>query len=189
MSEVEDNVPRHIAIIMDGNGRWAKKQGVPVSSGHKAGVEALGHIVKSCEKHQISVLTLFAFSRENWQRPEKEVSALMSLFSLYLNKEINNLHDNGVRVRFIGSRDNLADKLLKKMEHAEHLTRNNTALTVVMAVDYSGVWDLVQATKSITQAVLSGDVMVDDIDDALLTSHLSLSDIGAPDLCIRTSGE
>lgn len=188
-SNSTQNTLQHVAIIMDGNGRWAKRKGRPVSFGHRAGVEVVREVLEACEENNIKVLTLFAFSRENWQRPEQEVSGLMRLFLRYLSKEVAALNKNGVRLRFIGARENFEPKLLKQIESAEQLTKDNTKTTLVLAVDYGGDWDIAQACKSVTQQVLDGESTVDSITPELIGQHVCLADLPAPDLCIRTSGE
>ena len=181
--------PQHIAIIMDGNNRWAKKRLLPGIRGHKAGVEAIRSVLAVCEKHQVQALTLFAFSSENWQRPLDEVGALMSLFLSYLKREVSSLHKKGVRVRFIGRRDRLQADIVKQMEAAETLTQLNSGSTLVLAVDYGGQWDITNATTQIAKRVAAGDIEPDQIDESLVNSHLSLHDLPKPDLCVRTGGE
>ena len=181
--------PQHIAIIMDGNNRWAKKRLLPGIRGHKAGVEAIRSVLAVCEKHQVQALTLFAFSSENWQRPLDEVGALMSLFLSYLKREVSSLHKKGVRVRFIGRRDRLQADIVKQMEAAETLTQLNSGSTLVLAVDYGGQWDITNATTQIAKRVAAGDIKPDQIDESLVNSHLSLHDLPKPDLCVRTGGE
>lgn len=183
------DLPRHIAIIMDGNGRWAKKRFMPRVMGHKAGVEAARKTVQACVKLKIEVLSLFAFSSENWQRPLPEVNFLMDLFLTGLEKEITMLHQNKVRVRFIGDRSKFKVKLSDKIDEAECLTRNNEGLTLLIAVDYGGQWDICQATKKITQAVVNNEITLDNINPALFSKYLSFADLPDPDLFIRTSGE
>lgn len=181
--------PKHIAIIMDGNNRWAKKRVLPGIRGHRAGVEAIRKVLAVSEKYHVEVLTLFAFSSENWQRPEDEVGALMSLLLSYLKREIAALHDKGVRVRFIGRRDQLNDEIVKQMEQTESLTAGNSVSTLVLAVDYGGRWDITQASKRIAQKVADGELTVAQVDETLVDQHISLSDLPTPDLCIRTGGE
>ncbi|MBT6578638.1 MAG: di-trans,poly-cis-decaprenylcistransferase [Cellvibrionales bacterium] len=185
----EAATPQHIAIIMDGNNRWAKKRFLPGIRGHKAGVEAIRSVLAVCEKHQVKALTLFAFSSENWQRPVEEVGALMSLFLNYLKREVSSLHKKGVRIRFIGRRDRLQADIVKQMEMAETLTQLNTVSTLVLAVDYGGQWDITNAATEIAKSVAAGDILPEQIDESLVHSHLSLNDLPAPDLCVRTGGE
>ena len=181
--------PQHIAIIMDGNNRWAKKRLLPGIRGHKAGVEAIRSVLAVCEKHQVQALTLFAFSSENWQRPVEEVGALMSLFLSYLKREVSSLHKKGIRIRFIGRRDRLQADIVKQMEAAEALTQSNSVSTLVLAVDYGGQWDITNATTQIAKRVAAGDIEANQIDESLVNSHLSLHDLPKPDLCVRTGGE
>ena len=181
--------PQHIAIIMDGNNRWAKKRLLPGIRGHKAGVEAIRSVLAVCEKHQVQALTLFAFSSENWQRPVEEVGALMNLFLSYLKREVSSLHKKGVRIRFIGRRDRLQADIVKQMETAETLTQSNSVSTLVLAVDYGGQWDITNATTQIAKRVAAGDIEANQIDESLVNSHLSLHDLPKPDLCVRTGGE
>ena len=138
-------VPRHVAIIMDGNNRWAKRNGVPGPAGHRAGVEAVRAILRACRNHGVEVLTLFAFSSENWGRPIPEVRALLALLSRYLRSEVRELHKDGIRLRFIGERGKFSPRLQRLMQQSEHLTAGNTEATVVIAVDYGGRWDVAQA--------------------------------------------
>jgi undecaprenyl diphosphate synthase len=192
VSEVTLNdlsTPKHIAIIMDGNGRWAKQRGNSVSFGHRAGVETIREILQACGDLNISVLTLYAFSQENWSRPKKEVSTLMRLFLLYLQKEVDELNKKKMRIRFIGSRDNFDAELLNMIEKTEKLTASNTKTTLVLAVDYGGDWDIIEACKKVTQDVIDDRYSVEDIDQHSFGQHMSLSDLPPPDLCIRTSGE
>lgn len=181
--------PRHIAVIMDGNNRWARARGLRGSSGHKAGVEAIRNVLRCCERHSVDVLTLFAFSSENWQRPGAEVRALMRLFSSYLNSEVRKLHRDGVRVRFIGRRDRLAAALVNKMQYAEQLTAENRRSTLVIAVDYGGRWDLAAAARQLAEDVLAARIDPQAIDEQALEARLSLCDLPPVDLCIRTAGE
>ena len=185
----ESITPQHIAIIMDGNNRWAKSRLLPGIRGHKAGVEAIRSVLAVCEKHQVQALTLFAFSSENWQRPVEEVGALMSLFLSYLKREVSSLHKKGIRIRFIGRRDRLQADIVKQMEAAEALTQSNSVSTLVLAVDYGGQWDITNATTQIAKRVAAGDIEANQIDESLVNSHLSLHDLPKPDLCVRTGGE
>jgi len=182
-------LPRHIAIIMDGNGRWAKKRLLPRNAGHKAGVETVRRVIKLCGEHGIEALTLFAFSSENWQRPKQEVNLLMELFMTALQREIKSLHKNKVRLRFIGAREAFSDKLQKLIADAEKLTEHNTGLNLRVAANYGGRWDIVEAAKSIAKQVEQGTLRSEDINDSLFATHLCLADLPEPDLFIRTSGE
>lgn len=185
----DPKVPEHIAIIMDGNNRWAKKRGKGASSGHRAGVETVRRVLGMCLDHGVKVVTLFAFSSENWQRPSAEVEALMSLFSTYLKKEIKQLHSDGVRVRFIGDRRRFGKGLLKQMDYAEELTLHNDRATLVIAVDYGGQWDIANAARRLAEKVKAGELQPDDIDEQCLDAEIALADLPRPDLCIRTAGE
>ena len=182
-------VPRHVAIIMDGNNRWARRQSLPGAAGHRAGVEAVRGVLRSCQQHGIEVLTLFAFSSENWGRPRPEVRALLALLSRYLRNEVRDLHKDGVRLRFMGERRRFSDRLQRLMANAEFLTRDNTVATVVLAVDYGGRWDITQASRQLAARVQAGEMTVEDIDEASLSRAMALGDLPAPDLCIRTGGD
>ena len=182
--------PQHIAIIMDGNNRWAKTNGMPEKSGHRYGAEAVREIVNSCIDRKIKYLTLFAFSSENWMRPTREVQGLMALFlSVLKRKEINQLHKKNVRLHFIGNRSGFSRKLQVNMQEVEELTCNNTGTTVIVAADYGGRWDIARATKAIAQKIEQGELRSDQVDINLVNQHTSLSDYPDPDLCIRTGGE
>jgi len=182
-------MPRHIAIIMDGNGRWAKQRNQPRFFGHKAGVEAVRGVVKACAQRGVEVLTLFAFSSENWRRPQKEVSLLMELLYTALTREVSKLNDNNVRLRIIGDRSVFHKKLQNRLSESEALTENNTGLTLVVAVNYGGRWDIAQAARSIAERTLAGELQTSDITADLFGQHLSLHDLPEPDLFIRTGGE
>jgi len=147
--------PRHVAIIMDGNNRWAKKRGLPRGAGHKAGVESVRRILEACAEQGVEVLTLFAFSSENWRRPQAEVSTLMSLLLNALKREVKRLNKNNIRLRVIGNRDRFSEAIQKHMAEAEKLTANNSQFTVVIAADYGGQWDILQATQKIAAMVVS----------------------------------
>jgi len=180
---------RHVAVIMDGNNRWAKAQGLPGHEGHIAGVERVRDLIESCQRHHVEVVTLFAFSSENWQRPALEVSALMTLFATYIKKEAKALHKRGIRLRVIGERERFSARLQKRIVDAEALTLNNTAMTLVLAVDYGGRGDIVTASKKLAQQVLDGALTIDDIDEDAFEKQLCLAGLPDPDLCIRTAGE
>lgn len=181
--------PRHIAIIMDGNGRWAEARHLPRALGHQAGVKAVRKIVEYCAKEKIEALTLFAFSSENWRRPKEEVSLLMKLFFTTLQSEINRLDRNKVRVHFIGDRSAFPEQLLQKIIQGENQTRLNDGLNLVIAANYGGHWDMQQAMQSIAESVLSGDLQVSDINEEIIRNRLSIADLPEPDLFIRTGGE
>lgn len=182
-------LPKHIAIIMDGNGRWAKKRGLPRPAGHRAGVQAVRAIVESCAQQGTKVLTLFAFSSENWKRPAEEVGALMKLFVQALDREIDSMHRNGIRVRFIGDRGTLNQDLQQRMSAAEARTATNSGMTLVIALAYGGRWDLMQAVRYLATECVQGRRTPDSLSDADIAAHLALSDLPEPDLFIRTGGE
>ena len=182
-------MPRHIAIIMDGNGRWAKQRNQPRFLGHKAGVEAVRGVVKACAERGVEVLTLFAFSSENWRRPQKEVSLLMELLYTALTREVSKLNANNVRLRIVGDRGVFSKKLQNRLSESETHTQNNTGLTLVVAVNYGGRWDITQAARCIAEKVLAGELQPSDINPDLFGQHISLHDLPEPDLFIRTGGE
>ena len=182
-------LPRHIAIVMDGNGRWAKKRLLPRTAGHKAGVKSTRKVVELCVARGIHALTLFAFSSENWKRPQQEVSSLMELFVSTLQSEIQSLHKQNVRVRFIGDCRAFSQKLQGKIIEAETLTLDNRGLQLNIAVNYGGRWDIAQACQTIAQQVLDQKISVDDVNAELVDRYLSLAELPDPDLFIRTGGE
>ncbi len=183
------NLPQHIAVIMDGNGRWAKKRFLPRLAGHRAGVESARRIVKGCAKRGIKVLTLFAFSSENWRRPQQEVSHLMDLFLTGLEREAADLHKNNIRLRFIGDRQRFSVNLTNKINEVESLTGQNTGMTLIIAADYGGQWDIAQAARQLATEVAAGKLQPEDITQEKIASRLSFADLPDPDLFIRTSGE
>lgn len=189
IAESLERIPRHVAIIMDGNNRWAKARGLPGVAGHRAGVEAIRGVMRTCRKHGVEVLTLFAFSSENWNRPSAEVAALMQLFSLYLNNEVKKLHEDNVRLRFIGERSRLSAALQKRMTEAEQFTAGNTASQLVIAVDYGGQWDIVNAARILARRVERGELRADAINAELFDEATALAGLPKPDLLIRTAGE
>ena len=182
-------IPTHIAIVMDGNGRWAKERKLPRVLGHKAGVQAANDIIKSCSKSNINVLTLFAFSSENWRRPTNEVNALMKLFFDALHKYTKDLNKYNIRLRVIGDLTKLAPKLQKRISESEQATANNTGMCLNAAINYSGRWDIVQATQKIAEKVVQGQIDANEINEQVLQAELMLADLPEPDLFIRTSGE
>ena len=184
-----DNCPRHVAIIMDGNNRWAKAHRLKGVAGHKAGVDAVKAVVETCAREGVEVLTLFAFSSENWRRPKDEVSALMRLFLIALERDVRKLHRNNIRLRIIGDRSAFNPALQEHMDKAEALTRDNTAMTLVIAANYGGHWDITQATRKVAEQVRIGQLEPSDITDDLIQQHLSIGDLPMPDLMIRTAGE
>lgn len=184
-----DSRPRHVAIIMDGNNRWAKAHRLTGVAGHKAGVDAVRAVVETCAREGVEVLTLFAFSSENWRRPKDEVSALMRLFLFALEREVKKLHRNNIRLRIIGDRSAFSTALQEHMAKAEALTRDNTRMTLVIAANYGGHWDITQATRQVAAKVRDGVIEPSDITDDLIQQHLSIGDLPMPDLMIRTAGE
>jgi undecaprenyl diphosphate synthase len=182
-------IPGHIAVVMDGNGRWAKARNRPRSFGHQAGLKALRATLEHCVRLGVGTLTVFAFSSENWSRPEREVSRLMDLFLGALDKEVAELHANGVCIRFIGDRSALKPAIQEKMSAAEALTRDNTRLVANVAVNYGGRWDIVQAASRMAESVARGDLDSTGIDEARFATFLALAQSPDPDLFIRTGGE
>jgi len=183
------SLPKHIAVVMDGNGRWANKRHLPRAAGHKAGVNATRRIVENCANHNIEALTIFAFSSENWNRPEAEVSSLMSLFITTIAAEVKKLHKKNVRVSFIGERDRFSVKLQASIAESERLTKDNTGLHLNIAANYGGRWDILQACRKLFSGLQTDNKTAEDIDETLFEQYLCLSDITAPDLFIRTGGE
>ncbi|KAB0539192.1 isoprenyl transferase [Pseudochrobactrum sp. Wa41.01b-1] len=181
--------PRHIAIIMDGNGRWAKARGLPRVAGHKAGVDALRGIVRAAGDKGLEFLTLFAFSSENWSRPNSEVTELMGLLKLFIRRDLNKLHSQNVRVRIIGARDDLASDICVLLNEAEKLTAANSGLTLVIAFNYGARDELTRAMRQIAEAVAAGQMKPDAITAEMISERLDTADIPDPDLIIRTSGE
>jgi undecaprenyl diphosphate synthase len=186
---MSDNIPKHVAIIMDGNGRWAKQKGKIRTFGHKAGVESVRASVGFARKKGIQSLTLFAFSSENWNRPADEVSVLMDLFKLVLGSEVKKLHKNNVRLKIIGDKSRFDAKLVKKIAAAEAMTADNDALVLNIAANYGGRWDIVDAAKQLAQKVSDGQIKADEIDETLFDQHTTLSGVADLDLLIRTGGE
>jgi undecaprenyl diphosphate synthase len=181
--------PQHVAIIMDGNGRWARARGLPRPAGHRASVKVVRRVVEECGKARVRYLTLFAFSSENWRRPPDEVGMLMGLFLDALVREVEDLHRNGVRLRFIGDREKLGAELSSRMLSAESLTRENPGLELLVAVAYGGRWDLVQACRALSADVAAGRIAPGDIDEPQIAERLALAGVPDPDLLIRTGGE
>jgi len=183
------DTPQHVAIIMDGNGRWARSRGLPRPAGHRASVKVVRRVVEECARRNVRFLTLFAFSSENWRRPPDEVGMLMNLFLDALVREVANLHRNQVRLRFIGDRDSLSGALAQRMLDAESLTEANTGLGLLMAVAYGGRWDIVQACRSLAGDVAEGALLASEIGEAQVGARLALAGIPDPDLLIRSGGE
>lgn len=186
---VNPPLARHVAIIMDGNNRWARANQVSGVGGHRAGVEAVRAIVEACEPRGIKVLTLFAFSSENWGRPEPEVRGLMALLANYLRREVRKLNKDGIRLRFIGRRDRFSPRMQRLMDRSEADTAGNTKATLVLALDYGGKWDVTHAARQLAAKVAAGGIRVEDINEQALAEVMSLSDLPSVDLCIRTAGD
>lgn len=182
-------MPQHVGIIMDGNGRWAKQQGKARTFGHTAGVESVRAAVRFAAKQQIKALTLYAFSSENWQRPQEEVSLLMKLFMLVLRSEVKRLHSNNIRLRVIGDKSGFSYLLQKQIAMAEARTANNTGLVLNIAANYGGRWEIVEASKKLAEQVKAGELASEDITETALQSAMPLSDVPELDLMIRTGGE
>ena len=185
----QDVPPRHVAIIMDGNGRWATERGLPRSAGHRQGVEALRRTVRAASGMGISVLTLYSFSTENWSRPQAEVRFLLELLRRFIRTDVAELHQSGVRIMIIGDRDGLEPSLRSMFEEAEALTRDNTALKLVIAFNYGSRQEITRAVKALARKVAEGRISVDDITPAVIGNHLDTAGLPDPDLLIRTGGE
>jgi len=186
---VKDNSCKHIAIIMDGNGRWANKRGMPRTFGHKKGAENVVNITRAMKESGVKYLTLYAFSTENWQRSEDEVKALMDLLREYLDKEFKEIMDNNVKLVFIGERYMLSDDIREKIEHLEKTSKDNSDLTLCIALSYGSRHEIVNATKNIAKAYANNEISLDDITFDLVSNNLYTKDIPDPDILIRTSGE
>ncbi|SEN67171.1 isoprenyl transferase [Peptostreptococcus russellii] len=184
-----EKVPKHIAIIMDGNGRWAKSRMMPRTYGHKAGVETIRKVVEEAQRLGIKYLTLYAFSTENWKRPKDEVSALMKLLVTYLRKELAELDKNGVKINTIGNISKLPQVCVEELEKSKEKTKDNKSLVLTLALNYGGRADIIDAVKNICAAVQSSKLDINSIDDDLFSKYLDTKDIIDPDLVIRTSGE
>lgn len=181
--------PRHVAVIMDGNNRWAQARGLRGVAGHRAGVTAVRAAVETCGKSGVEILTLFAFSSENWRRPEYEVGALMSLFMRALTREVRKLRENNIRLTFIGNRDRFSSALQSSMREAEASTAHCDEMELVVAADYGGQWDITQASRRVGREIEAGLMRAEDITEAVFQRYLSLGDRPMPDLLIRTGGE
>jgi undecaprenyl diphosphate synthase len=184
-----DRLPRHVAMIMDGNGRWARKRFLPRFAGHKAGMETVRAMVKACLEKGIGTLTLFAFSSENWRRPAEEVGLLMKLFMTALEREVSKLHEHGVRLRIIGDRSAFPQELQRRIAEAEQLTADNHALNLVIAANYGGRWDIAEAARKLAEAARAGQLDPAEITPDRIAAELSLADLPEPDLFVRTGGE
>jgi len=180
---------KHIAIIMDGNNRWAKKKFLGGIAGHKAAQKAVRQVVEFCANKEVEVLTLFAFSSENWKRPKEEVGALMELFLIALQREVKKLHKNNIRLKIIGDVSGFNDKIQMHIKQAEALTQDNTGLILAVAANYGGRWDIVNATQKVAQLVKDGKLEPQDITEQHLQEFIQLGDLPEPDLCIRTANE
>lgn len=189
IASVTGDGPRHVAIIMDGNNRWARKRDLPGTEGHRAGEVAVRRLVEHAVRSRIEVLTLFAFSSENWRRPEQEVAALMSLFLEALTRKVGELHENGIRLRFIGDLAGFNPQLQQGMADAVALTAGNSRMTLVIAVNYGGQWDMAHAARVMADEVLAGHLDVNDITPAEMGRHVQMPDLPPVDLMIRTGGE
>ena len=189
MTEDSQQVPKHIAIIMDGNGRWAKSRHQSSFMGHRAGVKSVEKIVKHCVKCEVEVLSLFAFSSENWRRPTKEVSLLMELFAVALKQQTKRIHKNNTRLRVIGDISKFSKSLQKQIEEAQTITENNTGLTINVAANYGGRWDITRSVKQLAERVMEGSLKLEDITEQQITQGLITADLPEPDLFIRTGGE
>lgn len=183
------NIPRHVAFIMDGNGRWAKRRGLPRAEGHRQGVEALTQIVRMADEVGIAVMSVYAFSTENWSRPRDEVNALMGLLIEFFRRKIEELHHNRVRVRIMGAREGVPEPVLKAMDGAVARTQNNTGLILNIAFNYGGRADIVQAARALARRVQAGQMTVEQIDEQAFAGALYAGDLPDPELVIRTSGE
>ena len=182
-------LPRHVAIIMDGNGRWARQRNMHRTRGHREGVKSVRAVVEESVCQGVGVLTLFAFSSENWKRPKAEVSLLMDLFMSALRAEVKRLTENGVRLRVIGDRNAFSEKLQRRIAEAEESTSGNAKMVLQVAANYGGRWDITQASRRLAEDVAAGRLRAADIDEAALAEHLSFADLPDPDLFIRTGGE
>lgn len=189
LNEQSENIPKHVAIIMDGNGRWARNRAMPRHAGHRAGVKSVRNVVETAAQRGVSYLTLFAFSSENWSRPKEEVSRLMQLFLEAVQREAKALHRNNVKLQFIGARDQLQQGLLQKISEAESLTAANSGLNLFVAVAYGGRWDIVSAARRIAEQVKDGRLPLDAIDESTFSDELQLAGVPDADLLIRTGGE
>ena len=182
-------IPEHVAIIMDGNGRWAAQRGLPRVEGHRKGMQAFRRTVEAADKLGIRYLTVYSFSSENWSRPQSEVSELMSLLKYFINSDLNALHKKNVRIRIIGEREPLTEDIRTLLEKAESRTKDNTGLTLIVAFNYGGRQEITQAVRSIAGKVLNQDIQLSDINEHLISENLNTHGIPDPDLLIRTSGE
>ncbi len=187
--EARDSVPRHVAIIMDGNGRWARQRNQPRHAGHRAGVESVRRVIEVCGEQGVEILTLFAFSSENWQRPRTEVNLLMELFMMALGREARKLQRNNVRLRVIGETTAFPEKLQQRIREAEQLTASNDGLLLQIAANYGGRWDIARAARRLAEAVAAGRLQPEQIDEERFAEATAFAGVPDPDLFIRTGGE
>ena len=186
---IDPSPPVHVAIIMYGNGRWARARGLPRALGHKSGAEAVRRTVEAAREMGVSYLTLYAFSAENWKRPPAEIAALMGLLRLYLRSEIANLSKNGIRLRVIGDRGRMGADIVALVDEVEAKTRNNGAMTLTLALSYGGRQEIAEAARAAARDVAAGRISADEVDETTLARYLATADMPDPDLVIRTSGE
>lgn len=188
-NKTERKIPNHVAIIMDGNARWAQSKGMPIKKGHIKAIETLGHTIENCIELGIKHLTVFAFSTENWKRSKREVTDLMTLAKYHVKKQAKELNKKGVRVKVLGSFEKIEKSLIKQIQHAEKLTENNDKLHLNICFNYGGRREMVDATKKIAKKVLDGVISIDEVDEKLVKENLYNPTMPDPDLFIRTSGE
>ena len=186
---VPERIPRHVAVIMDGNHRWARDHRLPGAAGHRAGARAVRPVAKHAANLGIEVLTLFAFSTENWQRPKREVALLIALMKRVLRDDVEELDRNEIRVRIIGDRMRFGDDIRELMDSAEYRTRNNRRMTLMIAANYGGRWDIANACRRLAERVSAGELDPAAIDESAISAEMSMADVPAPDLCIRTGGD
>ncbi|MCM8787607.1 MAG: isoprenyl transferase [Candidatus Omnitrophica bacterium] len=182
-------IPQHIAIIMDGNGRWAATRGLPRTAGHKEGIRRVKDIVRATKKLGIKILTLFAFSTENWNRPKREINLLFSYLNTFLKTYKKELMKENIKLKVIGRRDRISENIIRKIEELERLTESNSSFFLIIALDYGGRWDIVNATKKIISDIQQNKISISAIDENFFSHYLSINDLPDPDLLIRTSGE
>lgn len=182
-------MPKHVAIIMDGNNRWAKARRLPSLAGHKAGADSVRAVIRACAESGVESLTLFAFSSENWRRPEDEVKGLMDLFAWALDREVKKLAKNNIRLQVIGDKTGFSESLQKRISKGEELTKDCTGLVLNIAANYGGQWDIAQAAKTLAAKAAAGEISLDEITPEAISQQVSLADQSPPDLCIRTGGE
>ena len=187
--DAEINIPKHIAIVMDGNGRWARAKHRPRFMGHKKGVEAVREIVKTCSELKVECLSLFAFSSENWKRPEEEISNLMGLFMMALEREAKALARNNVRLQIVGDLSAFSEKLQAKIKQVEDLTANSTGLRLIVAANYGGRWDITRSCQALAKKVEAGELQADAISEDDISANITTAGLPDPDLFIRTGGE